>query len=246
MSTGAAGRPPRLPATATGPRRFVAGRLRTHGRTGRSMRAGRPTWPDPSRSSEARCWRWPRSPACTCPACWCADAAEGAAVQPWYRTWWSYYRAIDLPQVRPYATKIRFAAALGVGLAWWRCAEAPARRRPLRPRRRPGAPRTAPRTCSSRTRTGSWRAGSGPSRCGCRAAVREICWTLRRALVQDRRSPGAVPASAGSAVRVDASRRRTDGRGRPRFAFVPAVPTLETRAIRRRCARAVGSVSPPA
>jgi type IV secretion system protein VirD4 len=38
------------------------------------------------------------------------------ASTPWYETWWSYYQAIDLPQVRPYARKIKFATAIGFGL----------------------------------------------------------------------------------------------------------------------------------
>lgn len=35
---------------------------------------------------------------------------------PWYETWWSYYKAIDLPQVRPYVGKIKLATAIGFGL----------------------------------------------------------------------------------------------------------------------------------
>ncbi len=38
------------------------------------------------------------------------------AVTPWYETWWSYYRAIDLPQVQPHAAKIKLATVAGFGL----------------------------------------------------------------------------------------------------------------------------------
>jgi type IV secretion system protein VirD4 len=40
---------------------------------------------------------------------------------PWYETWWSYYRVIDVPQVAPHATRIKLAGAIGLGLpllAW--------------------------------------------------------------------------------------------------------------------------------
>lgn len=39
----------------------------------------------------------------------------------WYRTWWEYYRVIDLPRVAPYASKIKMAGGIGFGLpalAW--------------------------------------------------------------------------------------------------------------------------------
>ncbi len=39
----------------------------------------------------------------------------------WYRTWWEYYRVIDLPQVAPHASKIKMAGGIGFGLpllAW--------------------------------------------------------------------------------------------------------------------------------
>ena len=38
------------------------------------------------------------------------------ATTPWYETWWRYYQAIDLPQVQPYARKIKLATALGFGV----------------------------------------------------------------------------------------------------------------------------------
>jgi type IV secretion system protein VirD4 len=44
---------------------------------------------------------------------------DGLPVQ--WQTWWTYYRALELPQVAPYAGKIRLAGGLGFGLpllAW--------------------------------------------------------------------------------------------------------------------------------
>ena len=38
------------------------------------------------------------------------------ASTPWYETWWSYYRALDLPQVKPHASKIKLGTAIGFGL----------------------------------------------------------------------------------------------------------------------------------
>ena len=38
------------------------------------------------------------------------------ASSPWYETWWSYYRALDLPQVKPHASKIKLGTAIGFGL----------------------------------------------------------------------------------------------------------------------------------
>lgn len=38
-----------------------------------------------------------------------------------WNTWWTYYKAVDLPQVAPYVTKIKLAGATGLGLplaAW--------------------------------------------------------------------------------------------------------------------------------
>jgi type IV secretion system protein VirD4 len=35
---------------------------------------------------------------------------------PWYETWWSYFRALDLPQVKPHAWKIKAATAIGFGV----------------------------------------------------------------------------------------------------------------------------------
>src|SRR5687768_6883181 len=43
------------------------------------------------------------------------------ATTPWYETWWSYFRVLDLPQVRPHVGKIKFATVVGFGLpllAW--------------------------------------------------------------------------------------------------------------------------------
>ena len=43
------------------------------------------------------------------------------AATPWYETWWSYFRVLDLPQVKPHAGKIKFATVVGFGLpllAW--------------------------------------------------------------------------------------------------------------------------------
>ncbi len=44
-----------------------------------------------------------------------------AAPTPWYETWWSYYRVLDLPQVQPHAMRIKLATIAGFGLpllAW--------------------------------------------------------------------------------------------------------------------------------
>ncbi len=38
------------------------------------------------------------------------------APTPWYETWWSYFRVLDLPQVKPHAGKIKFATVVGFGL----------------------------------------------------------------------------------------------------------------------------------
>jgi type IV secretion system protein VirD4 len=35
---------------------------------------------------------------------------------PWYETWWSYFRVLDLPQVKPHAARIKLATLLGFGL----------------------------------------------------------------------------------------------------------------------------------
>ena len=46
---------------------------------------------------------------------------EVATSTPWYETWWSYYRVIELPQLQPHAMRIRLATIAGFGLpllAW--------------------------------------------------------------------------------------------------------------------------------
>lgn len=46
---------------------------------------------------------------------------EVVTTTPWYETWWSYYRVIDLPQLQPHAMRIKLATIAGFGLpllAW--------------------------------------------------------------------------------------------------------------------------------